>query len=89
MVTRVMFQAKRHVLFHVCRGQLSGPLSCGHFPVSKNVVDDLLWKVDDMIKANRRIPIDGVVEELGIGHERAQKHPPVTTCLMPLSSPDE
>ncbi|GFU07594.1 hypothetical protein TNCV_2225641 [Trichonephila clavipes] len=38
-----------------------------------NVVDDLLRKVEDMIKANRRITIDGVTEELGIGHERAQK----------------
>ncbi|GFY09472.1 hypothetical protein TNCV_4321511 [Trichonephila clavipes] len=70
MVTHEMFQADRHLLFHVCRGQLSGHLSCGHFPVSKNGVDDLLRKVDDMIKANR---IDGVTEELEIGHERAQK----------------
>ncbi|GFV07628.1 hypothetical protein TNCV_4941301 [Trichonephila clavipes] len=61
MVTHKMFHAHRHALFHVCRGQLSG-----HFPVSKNVVDDLLRKVDDMIKANRCI-----TEELGIGHERA------------------
>ncbi|GFT29222.1 hypothetical protein TNCV_3588151 [Trichonephila clavipes] len=38
-----------------------------------NVVDDLLRKVDDVIKANRLITIDGVTEELGIGDERAQK----------------
>ncbi|GFV54438.1 hypothetical protein TNCV_2865221 [Trichonephila clavipes] len=38
-----------------------------------NVVDDILWKVDNMIKANRRITIVGVAEELGIGHEQAQK----------------
>ncbi|GFQ84729.1 histone-lysine N-methyltransferase SETMAR [Trichonephila clavata] len=30
-------------------------------------------KVDDMVKANRRITIDCVVEELGIGPERAHK----------------
>ncbi|XP_047004734.1 protein GVQW3-like [Schistocerca americana] len=30
-------------------------------------------KVEDMIKANRRITIDGVAAELGIGHERAHK----------------
>ncbi|GFR31057.1 histone-lysine N-methyltransferase SETMAR [Trichonephila clavata] len=29
-------------------------------------------KVDDMIRANRRITIDEVAEELGISHERAQ-----------------
>ncbi|GFX75553.1 hypothetical protein TNCV_4714601 [Trichonephila clavipes] len=29
--------------------------------------------VDDMIKENLRITIDGVMEELGIGHERVQK----------------
>ncbi|GFS49995.1 hypothetical protein TNCV_1836391 [Trichonephila clavipes] len=38
-----------------------------------NVVDDLLRKVDDIIKANPRITIDGVAKELGIGHKRAQK----------------
>ncbi|GFU18049.1 hypothetical protein TNCV_1446111 [Trichonephila clavipes] len=31
------------------------------------------WKVDDMIKANLRITIDGAAEELGIRHERSQK----------------
>ncbi|GFR27902.1 hypothetical protein TNCT_68661, partial [Trichonephila clavata] len=30
-------------------------------------------KVADMIKANRRITIDGVEEELGIDNERAHK----------------
>ncbi|GFX53973.1 hypothetical protein TNCV_1155041 [Trichonephila clavipes] len=30
-------------------------------------------KVDEMIKANRRSTINGVAEELGIGHERAHK----------------
>ncbi|GFU63852.1 hypothetical protein TNCV_3496641 [Trichonephila clavipes] len=40
---------------------------------SGNVVDALLRKVDDLNKANRRITIDGVVEELEIGHKRAQK----------------
>ncbi|GFT22116.1 hypothetical protein TNCV_3271691 [Trichonephila clavipes] len=49
--------------------KLSGHLSCSQFPASKNVVDDPLIKVDDMIKANRRVTIDGVEEELGIGHE--------------------
>ncbi|GFY31445.1 hypothetical protein TNCV_4990041 [Trichonephila clavipes] len=39
----------------------------------RNVIDDLLRKVDDMIKANWRITIDGAAKELGIGHERAQK----------------
>ncbi|GFV83900.1 hypothetical protein TNCV_1479021 [Trichonephila clavipes] len=38
-----------------------------------NVVDDLLRKLDDMVKAHRRINIDGVAEELGIEHKRAQK----------------
>ncbi|GFV69994.1 hypothetical protein TNCV_463331 [Trichonephila clavipes] len=38
-----------------------------------NVVDDFLRKVDDTIKANRRINIDGVAEELGIGHKRVHK----------------
>ncbi|GFV15695.1 hypothetical protein TNCV_986781 [Trichonephila clavipes] len=33
----------------------------------------ILSKVDGMIKANRRITIDGVAKELGIRHERAQK----------------
>ncbi|GFV37978.1 hypothetical protein TNCV_732571 [Trichonephila clavipes] len=45
---------------HECRGQLSGHLSCGHFPAFKNVIDDLLRKVDGMIKANRCILINGV-----------------------------
>ncbi|GFY04018.1 hypothetical protein TNCV_1197961 [Trichonephila clavipes] len=31
------------------------------------------WKVDDMVKANRRITIHRVAEELGIGRERAQE----------------
>ncbi|GFS64223.1 uncharacterized protein TNIN_316481 [Trichonephila inaurata madagascariensis] len=34
--------------------------------------DANVGKVDDMIRANRRITIDEVVEELGISHERAQ-----------------
>ncbi|GFV96149.1 hypothetical protein TNCV_1871091 [Trichonephila clavipes] len=34
-----------------------------------NVVDELLKKVDGMIKANRRITLDGVAEELGIGQD--------------------
>ncbi|GFX64524.1 hypothetical protein TNCV_2811491 [Trichonephila clavipes] len=38
-----------------------------------NVADDLLRKVDDMIESNWCITIDGVAEELGIGHERSQK----------------
>ncbi|GFS83880.1 uncharacterized protein TNCV_2363191 [Trichonephila clavipes] len=39
-----------------------------------NVVDDdSLRKVEDMVKANLRITIDEVEEELGIGHELAQK----------------
>ncbi|GFV35952.1 hypothetical protein TNCV_2867101 [Trichonephila clavipes] len=38
-----------------------------------NVIHDLLRKVDDMIKSNRRITIDEIVEELGIGHEQTQK----------------
>ncbi|GFU35372.1 hypothetical protein TNCV_4505471 [Trichonephila clavipes] len=43
------------------------------FSSRKNAVDDLLGKVDDMIKANRSITIDGAAEELGIGHKEAQK----------------
>ncbi|GFV87052.1 hypothetical protein TNCV_5112701 [Trichonephila clavipes] len=73
MVTDVMFEADHYALFHLCRDKLSGPLSCGHLSVSKNVVDDLLKKVDAMIKTNRRITIDEVAEGLGIGHERSQK----------------
>ncbi|GFR19426.1 histone-lysine N-methyltransferase SETMAR [Trichonephila clavata] len=34
--------------------------------------DANVGKVDDMIRANRRITIDEVAEELGISHERAQ-----------------
>ncbi|GFY73382.1 histone-lysine N-methyltransferase SETMAR [Trichonephila inaurata madagascariensis] len=34
--------------------------------------DANVGKVDDMIRANRRITIDEVEEELGISHERAQ-----------------
>ncbi|GFQ88640.1 histone-lysine N-methyltransferase SETMAR [Trichonephila clavata] len=34
--------------------------------------DANVGKVDDMIRANRRISIDEVAEELGISHERAQ-----------------
>ncbi|GFS36140.1 histone-lysine N-methyltransferase SETMAR [Trichonephila inaurata madagascariensis] len=34
--------------------------------------DANVGKVDDMIRANRRITIDAVAEELGISHERAQ-----------------
>ncbi|GFR17574.1 histone-lysine N-methyltransferase SETMAR [Trichonephila clavata] len=34
--------------------------------------DANVGKVDDMIRANRRITIDEVAEELGIAHERAQ-----------------
>ncbi|GFQ97567.1 HTH_48 domain-containing protein [Trichonephila clavata] len=34
--------------------------------------DANVGKVDDMIRANRRITIDEVAEELGILHERAQ-----------------
>ncbi|XP_049762475.1 uncharacterized protein LOC126088379 [Schistocerca cancellata] len=35
--------------------------------------DTNVRKVDDMVKANRRITIDGVAAELGIGHERPHK----------------
>ncbi|GFW79336.1 hypothetical protein TNCV_2477431 [Trichonephila clavipes] len=42
-------------------------------PHGNNVVDDLLRKVDDMIKANRRNTINVVAEELGIKHGRVQK----------------
>ncbi|GFU68487.1 hypothetical protein TNCV_2117871 [Trichonephila clavipes] len=42
-------------------------------PESNNIIDDLLTKVHGMIKANWRITIDGVEEELGIGHDRALK----------------
>ncbi|GFY37795.1 histone-lysine N-methyltransferase SETMAR [Trichonephila inaurata madagascariensis] len=34
--------------------------------------DANVGKVDDMIRANRRITIDEVAEELGISHKRAQ-----------------
>ncbi|GFY76676.1 uncharacterized protein TNIN_161821 [Trichonephila inaurata madagascariensis] len=34
--------------------------------------DANVGKVDDMIRANRRITIDEVAEEFGISHERAQ-----------------
>ncbi|GFW44874.1 hypothetical protein TNCV_4511881 [Trichonephila clavipes] len=36
--------------------------------ISKNVVDDFFRKVDGMNKAKWRITIDGVSEELRIGH---------------------
>ncbi|GFT22494.1 hypothetical protein TNCV_3274551 [Trichonephila clavipes] len=57
-------------------GQMMDPRSIPrHKPKQKvitilmHALDDLLRKVDDMIKANWRIPIDGVAEELGIGHD--------------------
>ncbi|GFU68368.1 hypothetical protein TNCV_3077561 [Trichonephila clavipes] len=81
MVTHEMFQADRHALFPVCRGQLSGHLSCCPFPVSKKVIDILLRKVDDIIKVNRRITINGVEKELGIGYEGAQKMQSPEFCL--------
>ncbi|GFV39465.1 uncharacterized protein TNCV_4796621 [Trichonephila clavipes] len=36
-----------------------------------NATDDLLRKLDGIVKANLRITIDGVEDELGIGHEQA------------------
>ncbi|GFT30609.1 hypothetical protein TNCV_711551 [Trichonephila clavipes] len=69
MVTHEIFQLDHHALSHVYQGQLSAHPAWRHFPVCKNVVDELLRKVDDMIKANRRITIDGAAEELKIGHE--------------------
>ncbi|GFX90435.1 hypothetical protein TNCV_2073131 [Trichonephila clavipes] len=41
-----------------------------HNPKQKVIA--ILMKIDNMIKAIRRITIDGVEEEFGITHERAQ-----------------
>ncbi|GFW25250.1 transposable element Tcb2 transposase [Trichonephila clavipes] len=65
--------------FSIASKAPSGECISRHNPKQKviailmNVVDDLLRKVDDKIGVNWHITIDGVAEELGIGHERAQK----------------
>ncbi|GFQ91483.1 histone-lysine N-methyltransferase SETMAR [Trichonephila clavata] len=52
------------------RQQVEDILRAGR--TSTATTDANVWKVDDMIRANRRITIYEVAEELGISHERAQ-----------------